>query len=67
MPDEERIRRRAHELWEKEGRPEGRHEQHWDQARREIEQEESDAPQPSSSHESDAETGGIKPAHRTGR
>lgn len=36
---EERIRRRAHEIWEREGRPEGLHEVHWLQARREIEAE----------------------------
>jgi hypothetical protein len=37
MPDDERIRGRAHEIWESEGRPEGRHEEHWTRARREIE------------------------------
>lgn len=31
------IRERAHQLWEEQGRPEGRHEEHWEQARREIE------------------------------
>ncbi|MBL6457384.1 DUF2934 domain-containing protein [Belnapia sp. T6] len=36
MPDEERIRRRAHEIWEREGRPEGRHEAHWAEACREV-------------------------------
>jgi hypothetical protein len=39
MPDEERIRRRAHEIWEADGRPEGRHEEHWARARREVEEE----------------------------
>ncbi|WP_207478782.1 DUF2934 domain-containing protein [Arenibaculum pallidiluteum] len=29
---EDRIRQRAYEIWEKEGRPEGRHDQHWSQA-----------------------------------
>jgi hypothetical protein len=29
---QERIRRRAYQLWEQEGRPEGRAEDHWDQA-----------------------------------
>ena len=39
-PDqEERIRQRAHELWEREGRPHGRHDNHWQQARDEIEAE----------------------------
>ena len=36
----ERIRQRAHELWEQEGRPEGRQEEHWARAGREIETEE---------------------------
>ena len=44
MPDEERIRRRAHEIWEREGRPEGRHEEHWARARREVESEEGGSP-----------------------
>lgn len=30
---EERIRRKAHEIWESEGRPHGRAEMHWDQAK----------------------------------
>ncbi|BAI75850.1 hypothetical protein AZL_d00240 (plasmid) [Azospirillum sp. B510] len=33
---QERIRRRAHELWEKEGRPQGRDADHWTQAEAEI-------------------------------
>jgi hypothetical protein len=36
MIDEERVRRRAHEIWEREGRPEGRHDQHWQQAKDEL-------------------------------
>jgi hypothetical protein len=34
---EDRIRQRAHAIWEAEGRPEGRHEAHWQQACAEIE------------------------------
>jgi Protein of unknown function (DUF2934) len=33
---EQRIRERAHALWEREGRPEGRDGEHWAQACREI-------------------------------
>ena len=33
---EERIRQRAHELWEQAGRPEGQQDRHWEQASREI-------------------------------
>jgi hypothetical protein len=32
-----KIRARAHEIWEHEGRPTGRAEMHWEQAKREIE------------------------------
>ena len=39
MDDEERVRRRAHEIWEREGRPEGRQAEHWRQAMDEIEAE----------------------------
>jgi Protein of unknown function (DUF2934) len=34
---QERIARRAYEIWQVEGRPDGRHEEHWDRAAREIE------------------------------
>ncbi|TPE52945.1 DUF2934 domain-containing protein [Amaricoccus solimangrovi] len=37
---EDRIRARAHEIWEREGRPEGAHGRHWDEARLEVEAEE---------------------------
>lgn len=33
---EERIRRRAHEIWEREGQPEGKHDEHWAQATAEV-------------------------------
>jgi len=37
--DDPRIRERAYAIWEREGRPEGRHLDHWDQATREIAEE----------------------------
>ena len=37
---EHRIRERAHAIWEREGRPEARHEEHWRQAMQELEAEE---------------------------
>ncbi|MER8438563.1 DUF2934 domain-containing protein [Mesorhizobium sp. M1312] len=37
---QERIRRRAHAIWEQTGRPDGAHQQHWDQASAEIDGEE---------------------------
>jgi hypothetical protein len=36
----ERVERRAYALWKAEGQPEGRHEEHWHRAMREIEAEE---------------------------
>lgn len=40
-PDrEEKIRQRAYELWEAEGRPDGKQQEHWDRAVREINAEE---------------------------
>lgn len=33
---EDLVRARAHEIWEREGRPLGREAEHWEQARREI-------------------------------
>ena len=36
---DEQIRRRAHEIWESEGRPHGRDEEHWQRACEEIERE----------------------------
>jgi len=34
--DQDLIRARAHQIWEREGRPEGRHLEHWDMASAEI-------------------------------
>jgi hypothetical protein len=34
--DLERIKQRAYELWQQEGQPEGREQDHWDQAVREV-------------------------------
>jgi hypothetical protein len=34
---QDRIRQRAHEIWEKAGRPEGAHQEHWEQATAEVE------------------------------
>jgi hypothetical protein len=44
MPDEERVRQRAHKIWEEAGRPDGQHDAHWEQARREIEAEDGEPP-----------------------
>ncbi|TWA74367.1 DUF2934 family protein [Azospirillum brasilense] len=37
--DEHRIRHRAYEIWEQEGRPEGRRAEHWERACRELQEE----------------------------
>jgi hypothetical protein len=36
---QERIRRRAHAIWEQAGRPEGAHHEHWEQATAEVDGE----------------------------
>ncbi|MBX3597136.1 MAG: DUF2934 domain-containing protein [Rhizobiaceae bacterium] len=36
---DERIRERAHAIWDREGKPEGEAERHWKQAEQEIDQE----------------------------
>jgi hypothetical protein len=33
---EQRIRERAHQIWEDQGRPEGRDQEHWSRAEQEI-------------------------------
>jgi hypothetical protein len=41
---DERIRKRAHEIWEEAGRPEGREYSHWLRARAEIREEDASKP-----------------------
>lgn len=33
---DERIRKRAHEIWEQEGQPHGKEQEHWERAEREL-------------------------------
>jgi Protein of unknown function (DUF2934) len=40
QPTEEQIRKRAFELWEQAGKPEGREDEFWNQAQRELQGEE---------------------------
>ncbi|MGN6144062.1 MAG: DUF2934 domain-containing protein [Mesorhizobium sp.] len=42
----ERIRQRAHAIWEREGRRDGDHERHWHQAAGEIDAEDAAAAKP---------------------
>ena len=39
---EDRIRQRAYEIWEQEGRPEGQDQQHWERAAQNLDREDSD-------------------------
>jgi hypothetical protein len=39
MADDDRISKRAYQIWESEGRPHGRDGEHWDRATREIQAE----------------------------
>ncbi|SIQ83384.1 Protein of unknown function [Paracoccus thiocyanatus] len=36
MEEQDKIRERAHQIWESEGRPSGREVEHWQQAEREL-------------------------------
>jgi len=47
-PDQDLIRARAHQIWEREGRPEGRHIEHWEMASAEIAAEAKPAKKPAS-------------------
>ena len=59
---QERIRQRAHAIWEKAGRPQGAHQQHWDQATAEIDGEDA-KPKPKAAKSATARTkAGPKPA-----
>ena len=46
---ERRIHERAYALWQSEGRPEGRHEEHWRQAREAVDGEDAAAGSPATS------------------
>ncbi|MBK3772749.1 DUF2934 domain-containing protein [Azospirillum sp. YIM DDC1] len=59
--DEHRIRHRAYEIWEQEGRPEGRRAEHWERACRELREEDErakeDVPEPRDPARASADTG----------
>ncbi|TPI10967.1 DUF2934 domain-containing protein [Mesorhizobium sp. B4-1-3] len=67
MDREERIRQRAHEIWEREGRPEGRQQEHWDQAVQEIESEGSEAERGPVTPDPAVGVGSDPAANRAGR
>ena len=46
--DQDLIRARAHQIWEREGRPDGRHIEHWEMASAEIAEEAKPAKKPAS-------------------
>ena len=43
-PSEEEIRKRAHQLWEKNGKPEGREDEFWHLAEHELRNEDKSSP-----------------------
>jgi hypothetical protein len=43
-PSEEEIRKRAHELWEQAGKPEGREDEFWHLAEQELRNEDKSSP-----------------------
>ena len=46
--DQDLIRARAHQIWEREGRPDGRHIEHWEMASAELGSEAKPAKKPAS-------------------
>ena len=43
MLDQDRVSERAHAIWESAGKPDGAHDEHWQQACREMEAEDGEA------------------------
>jgi len=62
MADEEKISKRAHQIWEAEGRPHGRDRQHWEQAAREIAEEKTLRSQQAAAMGADAGIHGAEPS-----
>lgn len=69
MDYEDRIRERAHRIWEEEGRPDGRHREHWERACRENESASmsgaSAAADPGGAPNSRRASAGIPTGHKT--
>lgn len=59
---EKKIEERSYHIWEREGRPEGRDQQHWFQAKAELEAEGTAPKAPSKTRRSAAATTGRKTA-----
>ena len=65
---QERIRQRAQAIWEREGRPEGRHEDHWREAEKEIAAEDFRCrPSPAENDGEQAKEGEGRPEARSHR
>lgn len=66
--DEDTIRKRAYEIWDREGRPDGMHIHHWDRASRELEEERSALLQsdPDPLRDSEAHRDGEAPGEQPG-
>ena len=55
QPEYHRIEELAHQIWEEQGRPDGRHEDHWSEAERRLssgaDTSRTDAPDPAEAHD----------------
>ncbi len=58
---EDRIRKRAYDLWERDGAPEGHQHAHWQQAEREIDAEAAQSPAGSQDPQGDTAAKPAKP------
>jgi DUF2934 family protein len=60
---DDRIRSRAYGIWEREGRPQGRHEHHWHEASREVDDETSDGRTTAPGAETSSDAAGSEEPH----
>jgi len=68
MPDrDDRIRRRAHEIWEREGRPHGKDAEHWERAQREVDAEASAEIAAATAKPKSSRAGGKQPGVASGK
>ncbi|TPK81133.1 DUF2934 domain-containing protein [Mesorhizobium sp. B2-4-12] len=57
---QERIRNRAHKIWQEEGQPAGQHERHWHQATADIDREDATGTSSAAKKPAKKATGAVK-------
>jgi hypothetical protein len=64
--EEQRLQLLAYQLWEQEGRPEGRHLEHWHEAKRRLHAETQEATPPEAAQDMSPEAAGRELLETTG-